>query len=38
MICMILLGVAVTALSLTADPAQGGLCTPPTVQKESPYH
>lgn len=29
---------AVIALSLGAVPAGGGLCTPPAVQRDSPYH
>lgn len=32
------LGVAITALCLMPSPAQAGPCTPPTVEKESPYH
>lgn len=35
---LIVPGFAVIALSLAAVPAQGGLCTPPTVQRNSPYH
>jgi len=38
MIHIILLGLAVIALSSAAVPAQGGLCTPPTVLRDSPYH
>jgi len=32
------LGLSVAAFSLLHSPAQAGLCIPPTVQKESPYH
>ena len=32
------LGLSVAAFSLVHSPAQAGLCIPPTVQKESPYH
>lgn len=32
------LGLSVVAFSLLHSPAQAGLCTPPTVQKESPHH
>lgn len=31
-------GLAIIALSLAAVPAEGGLCIPPTVQRDSPYH
>lgn len=38
MISTMLLALAAIALSVGAVPADGGLCTPPTVQKDSPYH
>src|SRR5207247_39627 len=38
MVRLMLLALAVIALSLGAVRAEGGLCFPPTVQKHSPYH
>ena len=38
MIRVMLLALAVIAVSLGAVAAEGGLCIPPTVQKDSPYH
>src|SRR5205814_10612480 len=38
MIRLMLLALAVIVLSLGAVRAEGGLCFPPTVQKDSPYH
>lgn len=35
---IMLLGLALIALVGCNLPAEGGLCAPPTVQKESPYH
>ena len=32
------LGLLIAAFSLSPSPAQAGVCPPPTVQKESPYH